>query len=70
MVDLSVKIGDITLQNPVLGQCVEGLKQYVTVKGGAYFFLPGIMALKYLESLSNPQPTPSPSWPSAATPAP
>ena len=25
-----------------------GLPQFVTVRGGAYFFLPGIRALKYL----------------------
>jgi len=52
--------GHITLQKPVLGQCVEGLQQYVTVKGGAYFFLPGITALKYLELLANPSLPPSP----------
>jgi hypothetical protein len=27
---------------------VEGLPQFVTVRGGAYFFLPGIRALKFL----------------------
>lgn len=29
----------------------EGLPQFVTVKGGAYFFLPGVRALRYLASL-------------------
>lgn len=29
---------------------VEGLPQFVTVRGGAYFFLPGIRALKFLSS--------------------
>ena len=29
---------------------VEGLPQFVTVRGGAYFFLPGIRALRYLAS--------------------
>jgi hypothetical protein len=29
---------------------VAGLPQFVTVRGGAYFFLPGIRALRYLAS--------------------
>ncbi len=29
-------------------QCVEGLPQFVTVRGGAYFFMPGIRALQYI----------------------
>ena len=28
-------------------RCVTGLPQFVTVRGGAYFFLPGIRALRY-----------------------
>jgi deferrochelatase/peroxidase EfeB len=28
-------------------RCVEGLPQFITVRGGAYFFLPGIRALRY-----------------------
>ena len=43
--------GEMTIQNSLLGQCVEGLQQFVTVRGGAYFFLPGIRALNYLASL-------------------
>jgi hypothetical protein len=31
---------------------VEGLPQFVTVLGGAYFFLPGIRALRYLATAS------------------
>lgn len=31
-----------------LAHRVEGLPQFVTVRGGAYFFLPGIRALKFL----------------------
>jgi deferrochelatase/peroxidase EfeB len=30
------------------GQCLTGLPQFVTVLGGAYFFLPGIRALRFL----------------------
>lgn len=35
------------------GPCraIDGLPQFVTVKGGAYFFLPGVRALKYLATL-------------------
>lgn len=33
-----------------LARRVEGLPQFVTVRGGAYFFLPGIRALKFLSS--------------------
>jgi hypothetical protein len=29
-------------------QRLEGLPQFVTVAGGAYFFLPGIRALRFL----------------------
>ncbi len=29
-------------------QCMRGIPQFVTVQGGAYFFLPGIRALKYI----------------------
>ena len=30
------------------GQCLTGLPQFVTVAGGAYFFLPGVRALRFL----------------------
>jgi deferrochelatase/peroxidase EfeB len=33
-----------------LARRVDGLPQFVTVRGGAYFFLPGIRALKFLSS--------------------
>jgi Dyp-type peroxidase family len=32
---------------------VQGLPEYVTVRGGAYFFMPGIRAVRYLASLSS-----------------
>jgi hypothetical protein len=38
----------MTRQHPLLGQCRENLPQFVTVRGGAYFFLPGLRALRYL----------------------
>jgi hypothetical protein len=29
-------------------KCTAGIPQFVTVRGGGYFFLPGISALRYL----------------------
>jgi Dyp-type peroxidase family len=37
-------------QDPVRRR-ITGLKRFITVKGGAYFFLPGLRALKYFASL-------------------
>ena len=31
---------------------IAGLPQFVTVLGGAYFFLPGIRALRFLATLA------------------
>lgn len=30
------------------GRCVHGIPQFVTLRGGGYFFLPGIRALRYI----------------------
>jgi Dyp-type peroxidase family len=40
-----------TVQAGPLRQRVTGLPPFVTVKGGAYFFLPGLRALRYLAGL-------------------
>jgi Dyp-type peroxidase family len=40
-----------TVQDKKLRTRVHNLSRFVTVKGGAYFFLPSIRALKYLASL-------------------
>lgn len=40
-----------TVQNEPLRRRIEGLTRFVVTKGGAYFFLPGVQALKYLTSL-------------------
>jgi Dyp-type peroxidase family len=40
-----------TVQGEPLRTRVHGLSRFVTVKGGAYFFLPSIKALRYLASL-------------------
>jgi len=49
----NLKKGDsiFTVQSERLRQRVHGLSRFVVVKGGAYFFLPGVRALKYLASL-------------------
>ena len=31
-----------------VAQRLEGLPQFVTVRGGAYFFMPGIRALRFI----------------------
>jgi hypothetical protein len=42
----------MTLQMPILGRRIEGLPRFVSVKGGGYFFLPGLAALQYLAVLA------------------
>lgn len=29
-------------------RCLAGLPRFVTVRGGAYFFMPGLAALRYM----------------------
>jgi Dyp-type peroxidase family len=43
--------GRFTVQEDPLRSRVHDLRSFVTVKGGAYLFLPGIKALRYLTSL-------------------
>jgi deferrochelatase/peroxidase EfeB len=45
-----------TVQADPLRSRVHNLQRFVTVKGGAYFFLPSISALRYLGSLAAPGP--------------
>jgi Dyp-type peroxidase family len=40
-----------TVPGDPLRICVQGLSRFVTVRGGAYFFLPSIRALNYLANL-------------------
>jgi Dyp-type peroxidase family len=40
----------LTIQRRPVRQHVHGLESFVTVRGGAYFFLPGIDALRHLSS--------------------
>jgi Dyp-type peroxidase family len=43
--------GKLTLPRQPVRRCVEGIERFVTVKGGAYFFLPGLKALEFLAKL-------------------
>ena len=49
--NLSKTDGRFTVQGEPLRERVDGLSRFVTVRGGSYFFLPSIRALKYLASL-------------------
>jgi Dyp-type peroxidase family len=44
--------GTFTIPDRPVRQRITGIPSFVTVRGGAYFFLPGIRALRYLASLS------------------
>lgn len=48
-------LNNLTIQKCPVRQRVTGLPQFVTVKGGAYFFLPGIAALSFLAEIPNPR---------------
>jgi Dyp-type peroxidase family len=43
---------DMTIPKRPIRKKIRGLPAFTTVKGGAYFFLPGIRALRYLAALS------------------
>lgn len=42
---------DLTIPKRPIRRKIKGLPAFTTVTGGAYFFLPGIEALRYLGSL-------------------
>ena len=42
---------DMTIPNRPIRKKIKGLPAFTTVRGGAYFFLPGIKALRYLSTL-------------------
>lgn len=44
---------DMTIPRRPVRQKIKGLPAFTTVRGGAYFFLPGIRALRYLAALRN-----------------
>jgi deferrochelatase/peroxidase EfeB len=44
---------DMTIPKRPIRKKIKGLPAFTTIRGGAYFFLPGLRALHYLTSLSN-----------------
>jgi len=44
---------DMTIPKRPIRRKIKGLPAFTTVKGGAYFFLPGIRALRYLATLAD-----------------
>jgi Dyp-type peroxidase family len=49
-------LNNFTIQDDPVQQRLTGLPQFVTVKGGAYLFLPGIAALCFFANIKNPRP--------------
>jgi Dyp-type peroxidase family len=44
--------GTFTIQATPVRKCIDGLARFVEVRGGAYFFMPGVNAVRFLASLS------------------
>ena len=44
---------DVTIPKRPIRKKITGLPAFTTIRGGAYFFLPGIKSLRYLASLGN-----------------
>ncbi len=44
---------DMTIPKRPIRKKITGLPAFTTIRGGAYFFLPGIKSLRYLASLGN-----------------
>jgi Dyp-type peroxidase family len=44
---------DMTIPKRPIRKKIKGLPAFTTIRGGAYFFLPGIKALRYLASLND-----------------
>jgi Dyp-type peroxidase family len=49
---------DYTIPNRPIRKILKGLPAFTTLKGGAYFFLPGIGALRYLATLDDQEDMP------------
>ena len=39
-----------------LARCIPGMPRFITVRGGAYFFMPGIRALRYFSRVGDSKP--------------
>jgi hypothetical protein len=44
---------DFTIPKRPIRKKIKGIPAFTTIRGGAYFLLPGIKALRYLTSLTN-----------------
>jgi hypothetical protein len=42
----------MTIPKRPIRKKIQGLPAFTTIRGGAYFFLPGIKSLRYLTSLT------------------
>ncbi|HOZ52600.1 MAG TPA: Dyp-type peroxidase, partial [Chitinophagaceae bacterium] len=42
---------NFTVQDYPTNRCIQNLPQFVTIRGGAYFFLPSMSAIKYLATI-------------------
>jgi deferrochelatase/peroxidase EfeB len=42
---------NFTIPQPTANKVITGLKRFVTVKGGAYFFFPSVSAIKFLSTI-------------------
>ena len=49
---------EYTTRNRPIRKVLKGLPAFTTLKGGAYFFLPGIGALRYLATLDSQEDKP------------
>src|SRR5262249_50642870 len=47
---------DMTIPRRPIRKKIKGLPAFTTVRGGAYFFLPGIRALRYLATQGDGRP--------------
>lgn len=45
------QLQNFTIQDSPVNVVIEGLKRFVTIRGGAYFFFPSITAVRYLSTL-------------------
>ncbi len=42
-----------TIQQEPVAKCIDGLQRFVTIRAGAYFFMPGIAGLRFLTTLGS-----------------